>query len=306
VINPDTNPITAIEALETVPQNLFSISPVRRPRPYIGKLENRKKYEEFMTLEHGVLSARIAELNSRADQIMYIHLCREHKLYLSVANRVTADRADDRFFYDWLDELYEAGIAYAGKRNFYDADKPGIYRWDDIQQVIDICLSKGLDLETASKVATVGVKAVEKYLKTGVITLDTVQETRHVIGDTNLPDNRDPDEDAAEVDILAEDVEKERQADVLAELATVRSSRGATMLAKARTDTTFARISAINRMAEEILPGYIGYDIEVQEVVAATGEYTPFNTKWIAEKDTPIKLVKFVLAKLSLSLSRTL
>jgi hypothetical protein len=297
----------AIEALETVPQNPFSISPVHRPRPYIGKLEDRKKYEEFMTLEHGVLSARIAELNSRAEQIMYIYLCRQHKLYLSVANRVTADRADDRFFYDWLDELYEAGVAYASKRNSYDPGKTGIYRWDDIQNVIDVCLSKGLDLETAAKVATVGVKAVEKYIATGVISLDNVQEARHVIGDTNPPDNRESNEDAGEaLDILTGDIEKEQQADILAELATVKSSRGATLLAKARTDTTFARISAINRMQEEILPGYIGYDVEVQEVVAATGEYTPFQTKMIFEKDTPIKLIKFQLAKMSVALSRTL
>lgn len=288
--------VQKIGELETVPQNLFGVSPVDRPRPYLGDLASRESYMKFLGYERGVLTARIAELNSRADQILYIYLCRINKAYLAVADRsITTARPDDSYFYDWLDELYIQGVAYAARRPSLNTGK-ATYKWDEIQKVIDLCLAKGLDLETAAKVASVGVRAVEKYLRHGVISLDNRREIRAVGADTLPPDDRE----------LVDEIDQEQQADILKELAEATSSRGASMMARDRIGTDFARISAIHHEKDSELPGFIRYSIEVQIVKLPNGDYTPYEARLYFEESTPIKVIKFTLTKLSESLSRIL
>jgi hypothetical protein len=292
------------QSLETVPQNLFGINPIIRKRPYLADMESRNAYMQFMGYERGVLTARIAELNSRAEQILYIYLCRINKAYLAAtAENVIGTRREDTLFYEWLDELAVQGVAYATRRSMdqHHGQLP-TYRWDGIQKIIEICLDKGLDLETAAKVASVGVSAVEKYLKSGIISLDEQQEARAIGKDTMLP------KVPGEVDgrISPEEVDRERQADILKELAEATSSRGATMLATDRIGTDFVKISAINREANSDIPGFVRYSIEAQIVKRITGEYTPYQTRFYAEEDAPIQVIKFILTKLSESLARTL
>jgi len=285
--------------LETVPQNVFGINPVNRVRPYISGQAEREAYMKFMGYERGVLTARIAELNSRADQILYIYLCRINEAYLAVADRTrTTTRVNDSYFYEWLDDLAVQGVAYATRRA-----NPGnytfTYRWDEIQRTIDICLQKGLDLETAAKVASVGVKAVEKYLRHGIISLDEQNEARYIGADTAVPSN-DPPQD------LVDEIEKDNQADILRELSEATSSRGASMLARDRIGTDVVRVSAINRANEEDIPGFVKYDVEIQISKMHGTEYTPYNVRLYFERDTPMKAIKFTLAKLSEALSRNL
>ena len=278
-----------------VSQNLFGIADVQRTRPYMSSPAEQINFMRLLSYERSVLNARIKELNSRADQILYIYACRISKAYLAAAD--PRRRAmDDTYFYEWLDELATQGIAYATRRTSKNGGFP-IYRWDDIQKVLDVCLSKGLDLETSAKVASVGVEAVEKYLRNGIISLDEQAEARHVGRDTVVPE--------ASEEISADEMENERQADVLKELAEATSTRGATIMARERIGSDYVRISAINK-GESDIAGFVRYDVEVQLVKKRSDEYTPYQSRTYFEEETPIQAIKFYLRKLSESLSRSL
>jgi len=277
--------------LETVPQNLFGVNPVARPRPYLSSTEEQQRYMRFMGYERGVLTARIAELNSRAEQILYIYLCRKSESYLSVADRsISTARHADSYFYEWLDELAVQGVAYATKRNSSTMGKT-IYRWDEIQKVIELCLSKGISEEIAAKVASVGVRAVASYLKYGVVSLDDMVESKSTSGDTVLPE--------------VEEARIAKEAAILEELASATSSRDASITARERIGTDYVRVSAINKDEDhQDIPDFTRYNVEIQVVQRGTGEYTPYEARVYFKTDTPIMAVKFALAKWSEALSR--
>lgn len=286
---------TTIGELETVPQNLFGISPIERARPYAESAEAQKTVLLFMGYERGVLLSRIAELNSRAEQILYIYLCRKSRAYLAIADRtINTSRQDDPYFYDWLDELATRGVAYASRRKHSMPGKP-IYRWDEVQKVVDLCLSKGLPVEVAAKVASVGMRAVNMYLKYGIISLDEDAEGRDVVG--ALEPHRPPKPEET-------NDHNETQADILTEIANATSSRDASLLARDRVGSDYVRVSAINRGASVDIPGYVGYSAELQMVKHFTGEYTPFEVRVYFEEATPMQAVKFALGKWSEALSR--
>lgn len=297
------------EGLVTVPQNVFGIKPKDRERRYIADPVKQKKWLEFNNLERNVLLARIRELNSRAEQILYIYVCHKTGAYMAGADtskKRGPGRISDFYFHQWLDELAIQGIAYAARRprykgsNNYGGPHDKAYRWDEIEEVIELCLSKGLDIEVAAKVAAVGVKAVQNYLEHGIISPDEEVEKNVTDSDTPVPTSEPQPE--------RKNDRGESEADILGQLAQATSSRDASIMARDRISADFVRVSAINRCADgdQDKPDFTKYYAEAQVVSRSTGEYTPYAAFVYFPQDMPEMAVKFMLSKWSEALARIL
>lgn len=279
------------EFLPEIEENPYGIVPKNRggERPYLSTEKEREKWMQFNVLDRTVLNGRITELKGRVEQVQAIYLVKKNGLYLVSVDKLDHRRQDDSYFRDWLNELAREGVAYGQSRLVKNGSTVlRKWTWDDVEEAIDICLSKGLDLEWACKVAVVGIKALKKYLETGIISIQSDEDERVVLVDDPQPGSINPQKSR---------YTKEEQAGFLMEIARSNSSRGATMIARDRTGTKWVGVANIwKEIHEKKFGEYIDYNVGL-ELVSADGQPTPYESHIIFEPGTPPEVVTWALSR---------